>query len=203
MSKRIIFATGNKGKMNEIREIMADFNLPILSMEEAGVYTEAEETGSSFLENSFIKARAVAEKCKDSGYEDIVLADDSGLVVDALHGEQGIYSARYLGEDTSYTIKNNKILERMKDVPEKDRTARFVCAIACILPDGKEISAEARYEGIIGYEIKGTHGFGYDPIFYLPDRKLYSAELDPEEKHRISHWGRALKRMKAILSDKL
>ncbi len=146
MSKRIIFATGNKGKMNEIREIMADFNLPILSMEEAGVYTEAEETGSSFLENSFIKARAVAEKCKDSGYEDIVLADDSGLVVDALNGEPGIYSARYLGEDTSYTIKNNKILERMKDVPEKDRTARFVCAIACILPDGKEISAEARYE---------------------------------------------------------
>lgn len=201
MNRRIIFATGNMGKMREIKQIMSDFDLEILSMKEAGVAVEVEENGASFMENSFIKARAIAAVCKERGYEDIVLADDSGLVIDALNGEPGIYSARYLGEDTSYTIKNNKILERMEGVPEEKRTARFVCAIACVLPDGKELSAEATYEGHIGYEIKGTNGFGYDPILYLPDRGMYSAELDPEIKNRISHRGKALNRMKELLSE--
>lgn len=201
MNRRIIFATGNMGKMREIKQIMSDFDLEILSMKEAGVAVEVEENGTSFMENSFIKARAIAAVCKERGYEDIVLADDSGLVIDALNGEPGIYSARYLGEDTSYTIKNNKILERMEGVPEEKRTARFVCAIACVLPDGKELSAEATYEGHIGYEIKGTNGFGYDPILYLPDRGMYSAELDPEIKNRISHRGKALNRMKELLSE--
>lgn len=201
MNRRIIFATGNMGKMREIKQIMSDFDLEILSMKEAGVAVEVEENGASFMENSFIKARAIAAVCKERGYEDIVLADDSGLVIDALNGEPGIYSARYLGEDTFYTIKNNKILERMEGVPEEKRTARFVCAIACVLPDGKELSAEATYEGHIGYEIKGTNGFGYDPILYLPDRGMYSAELDPEIKNRISHRGKALNRMKELLSE--
>ena len=201
MNRRIIFATGNMGKMREIKQIMSGFDLEILSMKEAGVAVEVEENGASFMENSFIKARAIAAVCKERGYEDIVLADDSGLVIDALNGEPGIYSARYLGEDTSYTIKNNKILERMEGVPEEKRTARFVCAIACVLPDGKELSAEATYEGHIGYEIKGTNGFGYDPILYLPDRGMYSAELDPEIKNRISHRGKALNRMKELLSE--
>lgn len=203
MSKRIIFATGNKGKMGEIRRIMADFDIEILSMKEAGVEVDVVEDGSTFMENSFIKARAIAEKCKVMGYEDIVLADDSGLVVDALNGEPGIYSARYLGEDTSYTIKNNKILERMEGVEDSQRSARFVCAIACVLPDGRELSAEATYEGAIGYEIKGENGFGYDPIFYLPDRGLYSAELDPDEKNRISHRGKALEEMKKLLTNEV
>lgn len=201
MNRRIIFATGNMGKMREIKQIMSGFDLEILSMKEAGVAVEVEENGASFMENSFIKARAIAAVCKERGYEDIVLADDSGLVIDALNGEPGIYSARYLGEDTSYIIKNNKILERMEGVPEEKRTARFVCAIACVLPDGKELSAEATYEGHIGYEIKGTNGFGYDPILYLPDRGMYSAELDPEIKNRISHRGKALNRMKELLSE--
>ena len=198
---RLIFATGNKGKMNEIREIMSD-SVPVLSMAEAGVSTDVEEDGNSFMENSFIKARAVARTCKEKGIDDaIVLADDSGLVVDALNGEPGIYSARYLGEDTSYSIKNAKIIERLNGVSDEDRTARFVCAIACVMPDGREYSAEATYEGAIGYEERGEHGFGYDPIFYLPDRGVYSAELDPDEKNRISHRGKALRMMKEILSE--
>ena len=198
---RLIFATGNKGKMNEIREIMSD-SVPVLSMAEAGVSTDVEEDGNSFMENSFIKARAVARTCKEKGIDDaIVLADDSGLVVDALNGEPGIYSARYLGEDTPYSIKNAKIIERLNGVSDEDRTARFVCAIACVMPDGREYSVEATYEGAIGYEEKGEHGFGYDPIFYLPDRGVYSAELDPDEKNRISHRGKALRMMKEILSE--
>ncbi|MBP9001951.1 RdgB/HAM1 family non-canonical purine NTP pyrophosphatase [Lacrimispora saccharolytica] len=198
---RLIFATGNKGKMNEIREIMSD-SVPVLSMAEAGVSTDVEEDGNSFMENSFIKARAVARTCKEKGIDDaIVLADDSGLVVDALNGEPGIYSARYLGEDTPYSIKNAKIIERLNGVSDEDRTARFVCAIACVMPDGREYSAEATYEGAIGYEERGEHGFGYDPIFYLPDRGVYSAELDPDEKNRISHRGKALRMMKEILSE--
>ena len=198
---RLIFATGNKGKMNEIREIMSD-SVPVLSMAEAGVSTDVEEDGNSFMENSFIKARAVARTCREKGIDDaIVLADDSGLVVDALNGEPGIYSARYLGEDTPYSIKNAKIIERLNGVSDEDRTARFVCAIACVMPDGREYSAEATYEGAIGYEERGEHGFGYDPIFYLPDRGVYSAELDPDEKNRISHRGKALRMMKEILSE--
>ncbi len=202
MAIRIVFATGNAGKMNEIREIMADFGVEIVSMKEAGVSVDVEETGSTFMENSFIKAEAVAARCRELGYtQDIVLADDSGLVVDALGGEPGIYSARYLGEDTPYSIKNAKIIERMEGVPDEKRSARFVCAIACVLPDGGHLQAEATYEGTIGYEEKGEHGFGYDPIFYLPDRGCYSAELDPDEKNRISHRGKALMLMRDELAD--
>ncbi|MBQ0027721.1 MAG: RdgB/HAM1 family non-canonical purine NTP pyrophosphatase [Lachnospiraceae bacterium] len=200
---RIVFATGNMGKMREIREIMADFDIDIVSMKEAGIEVDVVEDGTTFMENSFIKARAIAAVCKERGYEDIVLADDSGLVVDALNGEPGIYSARYLGEDTPYSIKNAKIIERLEGVPDEDRSARFVCAIACVMPDGTELEAEATYEGAIGYEEKGEHGFGYDPIFYLPDRGVYSAELDPDEKNRISHRGKALCMMKDILAEKL
>lgn len=204
MSYRIVFATGNKGKMREIREIMAGFDVEIVSMAEAGVETDVVEDGSTFMENSFIKARAIADKCRQMGYtQDIVLADDSGLVVDALNGEPGIYSARYLGEDTPYSVKNAKIIERMEGIPDELRTARFVCAIACVMPDGSELSAEATYEGAIGYEEKGSNGFGYDPIFYLPDRKVYSAELDPDEKNRISHRGKALVKMRELLQDKI
>lgn len=200
---RIVFATGNMGKMREIREILKDFDMEVVSMKEAGVECDVEENGSTFTENSFLKARAVAAKCKEAGYEDIVLADDSGLVVDALNGEPGIYSARYLGEDTPYSIKNAKIIERLEGIPDEKRTARFVCAIACVMPDGREMCRECTYEGRIGYEERGKNGFGYDPIFYLPDRGCYSGEIDPEEKNRISHRGKALRAVRDMLAAEL
>lgn len=198
---KLIFATGNMGKMREIREIMADLDVEVLSMKEAGVFADVEENGSTFMENAFIKARAIAENVKKQGIDAVVLADDSGLVVDALNGEPGIYSARYLGEDTSYAIKNANIIERLEGVPDEERTARFVCAIAAVFPDGSEKCSEATYEGIIGYEEKGKNGFGYDPILYLPDRGCYSAELDMDEKNRISHRGKALEAMKLQLKE--
>ena len=196
---KVIFATGNMGKMREIRAIMSDTDAEVLSMKEADVYTDVEEDGSTFMENAFIKARAVAKLVKEKGLNAAVVADDSGLVVDALGGEHGIYSARYLGEDTPYKIKNAKIIERLEGVEDEKRTARFVCAMAVVFPDGSEDSYEATYEGRIGYEEKGPNGFGYDPIFYLPDRGVYSAELDPDEKNRISHRGKALEGIKEIL----
>ena len=201
--KKLIFATGNMGKMREIRDIMADMDVEVVSMKEADVYADVEENGSTFMENAFITARGIAEVAKAKGIEAIILADDSGLVVDALNGEPGIYSARYMGEDTPYSIKNAKIIERLEGVADEDRSARFVCAIAAVFPDGSELEAEATYEGRIGYEEKGPNGFGYDPIFYLPDRGVYSAELDPDEKNRISHRGKALEKMKELLKDKM
>ncbi|MBR6149218.1 MAG: RdgB/HAM1 family non-canonical purine NTP pyrophosphatase [Lachnospiraceae bacterium] len=196
---KVIFATGNMGKMREIRAIMSDTDAEVLSMKEADVYTDVVEDGSTFMENAFIKARAVAKLVKQKGITAAVVADDSGLVVDALGGEPGIYSARYLGEDTPYKIKNAKIIERLEGVEDEKRTARFVCAMAVVFPDGSEDCYEATYEGRIGYEEKGPNGFGYDPIFYLPDRGVYSAELDPDEKNRISHRGKALEGIKEIL----
>lgn len=193
--KRIIFATGNAGKMREIREILADFGGEILSMKEAGVSTDAEENGASYEENALIKARSVAEKAGDA----VVLADDSGLEIDALGGEPGIYSARYLGEDTSYRVKNANLIERLAGVPEEKRTARFVCAIAAVLPDGRELVTKAAVEGRIGYEEKGEGGFGYDPIFYVPEFGRTTAELSEEEKNQISHRGKALRLMKEEL----
>ena len=193
--KRIIFATGNAGKMREIREILADFGAEILSMKEAGIFTDAEENGASYEENALIKARAVAEKAGDA----VVLADDSGLEIDALGGEPGIYSARYLGEDTSYRVKNANLIERLAGVPEEKRTARFVCAIAAVLPDGRELVTKAAVEGRIGYEEKGEGGFGYDPIFYVPEFGRTTAELSEEEKNQISHRGKALRLMKEEL----
>ena len=201
---KIVFATGNKNKMKEIRKILGGLGMDILSMAEVGAIGDVEENGSSFAENSMIKARAVAEELKNKGESDcIVLADDSGLEVDYLGGEPGIYSARYLGEDTPYSIKNAKIIERLNGVPDEERSARFVCAMAAVFPDGSEECYEATYEGRIGYEEKGPNGFGYDPIFYLPDRGLYSAELDPDEKNRISHRGKALEGIKNILKDRI
>lgn len=193
--KKIIFATGNAGKMREIKEILADFGAEILSMKEAGIFTDAEENGASYEENALIKARAVAQKAKDA----VVLADDSGLEIDALGGEPGIYSARYMGEDTSYRVKNANLIERLAGVPEEKRTARFVCAIAAVLPDGRELVTKAAVEGRIGYEERGEGGFGYDPIFYVPEFGRTTAELSEEEKNQISHRGKALRLMKEEL----
>ena len=206
---RIIFATGNKNKIREASQILADFDIPVISMKEAGAEADPKEDGTTFEENAMIKARAVAEvlreKAKTEGtadkseYGDIVIADDSGLVIDALNGEPGIYSARYMGHETSYHIKNNNLIDRLTGVPDEKRTARFVCAIAAVLPDGRELSTTGYYEGAIGYEEKGENGFGYDPIFYLPDVNKYSAELSDEEKNARSHRGQALREMRDML----
>ena len=192
--KRMIFATGNENKMKEIREILGALPLEILSMKEAGVSADIVEDGKTFEENALIKARAI---CKLAG--EMVLADDSGLEIDYLNKEPGIYSARYMGEDTSYHIKNKSLIDRLEGVPDEKRTARFVCAIAAVFPDGKELVVRGTVEGIIGYEEKGENGFGYDPIFYLPERGCTTAELPPEEKNSISHRGNALRLMKELL----
>ena len=192
--KRMIFATGNENKMKEIREILGALPLEILSMKEAGISADILEDGKTFEENALIKARAI---CKLAG--EMVLADDSGLEIDYLNKEPGIYSARYMGEDTSYHIKNKSLIDRLEGVPDEKRTARFVCAIAAVFPDGKELVVRGTVEGIIGYEEKGENGFGYDPIFYLPERGCTTAELPPEEKNSISHRGNALRLMKDLL----
>lgn len=190
----MIFATGNENKMKEIREILGALPLEILSMKEAGVSADIVEDGKTFEENALIKARTI---CKLAG--EMVLADDSGLEIDYLNKEPGIYSARYMGEDTSYHIKNKSLIDRLEGVPDEKRTARFVCAIAAVFPDGKELVVRGTVEGIIGYEEKGENGFGYDPIFYLPERGCTTAELPPEEKNSISHRGNALRLMKELL----
>ena len=195
--KRIVFATGNMGKMREIREIMDGSGYEIMSMKEAGVDPEIVEDGKTFEENAMIKARAVHKLLPDA----LVMADDSGLVVDALDGEPGIYSARYLGEDTPYSVKNNNIIERLEGVPDEKRTARFVCAIAAVLPDGTEKCVRETVEGRIGYEEKGEFGFGYDPIFYVPELGCTTAEIPELEKNKISHRGKALRKMRTELFD--
>lgn len=196
MRHRIIFATANEGKMREVRLILADLGMEIMSMKEAGVSCDAEENGRTFRENAEIKARAVWEQ---TGH--IVLADDSGLVVDYLGGEPGIYSARYMGEETSYEIKNQAIIDRVKDAKENERTARFVSAIAAVLPDGTILHTEGTVEGLIASEPAGTGGFGYDPIFYLPEYGMTSAEIPIEKKNEISHRGKALEAMKVKLKS--
>lgn len=190
--KRIIFATGNAGKMKEIRMILADLGAEILSMKEAGISIDIEENGSTYEENALIKARAVAACAKD----DIVLADDSGLEIDYLNKEPGVYSARYMGEDTSYRVKNANLIGRLDGVPDEKRTARFVCAIAAVFPGEKELTVRATIEGRIGYEERGEGGFGYDPIFYVPELGKTTAELTGEEKNLVSHRGKALQLMK-------
>ena len=191
---KIIFATTNTGKIKEIKEILADFDVEVFSMEEMNINTDVEENGTTFEENSLIKARAIS---KLTGLP--ALADDSGLEVDYLNGEPGIYSARYLGRDTDYDYKNNYIIDKLKDAKDNERSARFVCVISLVLPDGREFIKKGVMEGRIGYEIKGENGFGYDPIFYLPEYGKTSAEISGEEKNKISHRGKALRAMKELI----
>lgn len=197
---KIIFATGNEGKMKEIRMILSDLQIPVLSMKEAGIVVDIVEDGTTFEENAVIKAQEIAKYVKKEENV-VVLADDSGLEIDYLNKEPGIYSARYMGEDTSYTIKNANLIERLDGVPDEKRTARFVCVIAAALPDGNSMITRGTIEGIIGYEERGENGFGYDPIFYLPEYQCYSAELAQEEKNKISHRGKALELMKEQLRN--
>ena len=199
---KIIFATGNKNKMTEIRQILRDLGMEILSMKEAGVDIDIVEDGKSFEENAMIKASAIAELPEVRAMDAIVLADDSGLEIDYLNKEPGIYSARYMGEDTSYHIKNAKLIERLEGVPDEKRDARFVCVIACAYPDGTVDTATGIIEGKLAKEPKGENGFGYDPIFYLPERGMTTGEMEPEEKNAISHRGIAIRKMVEILKKR-
>lgn len=192
---RIIFATGNADKMKEIRMILSDMGMEILSMKEAGVSADIVEDGATFEENAMIKAKAISKLLP----EDIILADDSGLEIDYLNNEPGVYSARYMGEDTSYEIKNKNLIDRLDGVPKEKRTARFVCAIAAVLPDGSTKATRGTIEGYIGWEPAGANGFGYDPIFYVDAYGCSTAELSPEEKNKVSHRGNALRAMREEL----
>lgn len=202
---KIVFATGNKDKLREIREILGDITDNIISMKEAGADIDIDENGTTFEENSKIKAVEVARYIKDKDPEYaadmIVMSDDSGLEVDALNKEPGIYSARYLGKDTSYTEKNNNIIQRLEGVPDDKRTARFVCAVSAALPNGEVLTVRGTMEGRIGYEIAGANGFGYDPIFFLPELGKTSAEISEEKKNELSHRGKALRMMAAKLRE--
>ncbi len=191
---RIIFATENAGKIREVKAILADLGIEVLSLREAGLTTDVVEDGDSFEANAILKAKAIA-----ADEHTIVMADDSGLEVDALNGEPGIYSARYLGESTSYQVKNQAIIDRLAGKKESERSARFVCVIAAVLPDGRVLTSRGTIEGEIGYEERGEGGFGYDPIFMVPELNRSTAELTAEEKNLISHRGRALADMKEKL----
>lgn len=192
--RKIIFATTNEGKMNEIRMIMSDLNIELLSLKDMNIKADIEENGTTFEENAIIKAKAI---CELTGQ--MVLADDSGLEVDYMNKAPGVYSARYLGEDTPYSIKNQTILDNLKDAKGDERSARFVCAIAAAFPDGRVITAVATIEGLIAMSERGTNGFGYDPLLYVPEYDMTTGEMDPEMKNKISHRGKALEIMKEKL----
>ena len=190
---KVVFATKNENKVEEVRKILGpDFE--VISMTEAGIDIDIVEDGETFEENAIKKAEQVMRVCSE-----IVLADDSGLEIDALGKEPGVLSSRYLGEDTPYEKKNEKLLARLIDTPWDERTARFVCAIAAVFPDGREEVVEATVEGYIGYEMAGENGFGYDPIFYVPEFDCTTAQLDSEQKNKISHRGKALRLMQEVL----
>jgi len=198
----IIFATGNANKVREINEILEGVKINgepvnVYSMKDKGINIDIVEDGKTFAENAMIKAKSVAKEAPKA----IVMADDSGLEVDYINKEPGIYSARYMGEDTSYHIKNNNIIERIRDAKGAERSARFVCAMAAVLPDGRELLSVKNMEGRIAYEERGENGFGFDPIFLVPPYEKTSAELSPEEKNAISHRGQALRDMKRLLEE--
>ena len=203
MDKRI-FATGNEHKMVEIRMILEDLGIEVLSQRVAGIEAEVVEDGTTFEGNALIKAKGIAAAARQMPeYENaVILADDSGLEIDYLNKEPGIYSARYMGEDTSYDIKNQALLDRLSGVEDEKRTARFVCAIAAAFPDGTSEVVRGTMEGIIGHEIIGANGFGYDPIFFLPEYGCTSAQLAPEKKNELSHRGEGLRKMRSILESK-
>lgn len=199
MKKRIVFATGNQNKMREIRMILADLGMEIYSMKELGVDIDIEENGKTFEENAEIKVRAVAQVLPD----DIILADDSGLEIDYLEKAPGVYSARFAGEDTPYDIKNRLLLDKLDGVPDEQRTARFVCVIAAAFPNGEVQTVRGTMEGIIGHEIEGKNGFGYDPIFVVPECGCTTAQMDPVKKNELSHRGKALRAMRKVLEEKM
>lgn len=196
--KRIIFATTNKDKVREVKMMLEGFDVELCTMKEAGVDVDIVEDGTTFEENAIIKAKTIMEMTAE-----IALADDSGLEVDYMDGAPGIYSARFLGEDTSYDVKNNYIIDKLKDAKGSERSARFVCAMVAAFPNGDIETCRGTIEGVIAYEQKGTNGFGYDPIVYVPEYEMTTGEMAPELKNSISHRGKALEQMKEVLRRRL
>jgi len=196
--KRIIFATSNEGKMKEIREILKDLDIELLSLKDLGLNPDIEENGNTFEENAIIKAKIVMELTGE-----VVLADDSGIEVDYMDKAPGVYSARFLGEDTPYSVKNQYIIDKLANAKDKERSARFVCVIACAFPNGEIRTFRGTIEGYIAEQLSGTNGFGYDPIFYLPEYQCTTAEMVQELKNEISHRGKALRAMKEVIKDRL
>ena len=192
--KKIIFATTNKNKIREVNMMVEDFDVELVPMSDLGIDIDIEETGTTFKENAIIKAKTISEMTGE-----IALADDSGLEVDYLDGAPGVYSSRFLGEDTPYEEKNDYIIDKLKDAKGDERSARFVCAMALVFPDGEVETCYGTIEGLIGYEQKGTNGFGYDPIVYVPEYEMTTGEMDPRLKNSISHRGKALEQMKEII----
>ncbi len=191
---RLIAATKNRGKLEEIAQLLTHFPCEVVSMSEAGIHDDIEENGSTFEENALIKAMSV---WKSTG--ETVMADDSGLEVDCLGGAPGVYSARYAGEGATDADRNRKLLDAMKGVDTDKRTARFVCAIAVVFPDGSHLISKGTCEGIIAFEPAGNNGFGYDPLFYVPGFGMTIAQMDADMKNGISHRGNALRKMVEML----
>ncbi|SET61346.1 XTP/dITP diphosphatase [[Clostridium] polysaccharolyticum] len=196
--KEIIFATTNQGKVKELKMILKDLGVKVLSLKDINLNVDIKENGTTYEENALIKATTIARLTNK-----IVLADDSGLEVDYLDKAPGVLSARFMGEDTSYDIKNQAIIDKLANAKGSERSARFVSAIACAMPNGETFTTRGTIEGEIGYKIEGTEGFGYDPIFYVPEFGCTTAELTPEQKNKISHRGKALEEMKKILIQKI
>lgn len=194
-----VIATGNKHKLDEIGAILKDFQLQVLSMKDVGLEgLEIIEDGNTFEENALIKAKTVMEKTGK-----LALADDSGLEVDILNNQPGIYSARFAGEKATDQENNNKLLTLLKDVPLEKRTARFVCALAAVFPNGDTIVLRGECPGIVGFEPRGTTGFGYDPLFIVEEYNKTFAEIGEEKKNRISHRAIALEKLKEELKGRL
>jgi XTP/dITP diphosphohydrolase len=196
-------ATSNAGKLKEVSAIMENMDIEVISLKDVGITADFEENGTTFAENAMIKAEGIADLLGEDAKDTIVLADDSGLEIDYLNKEPGVYSARFMGEDTPYTVKNTELIKRLEGVEDEKRTARFVCAMAAIMPDGERLRTQGVMEGRIGYEIAGENGFGYDPIFYLPQYRMTSAQISPQEKNRISHRGKALEQMKELIAQRM
>jgi len=198
---RIVFATNNQGKIREIKEILKDCSAEVFTLADLGIRSDPEENGETFAENARIKVMDVYRQLKVTGQEKetIVMADDSGLCIDYLNGEPGVRSARFMGHDTSYTEKNQAILDLLKDVPAEKRGAAFVCHICAVTPEGRFYDAESRMEGAIASRSEGNEGFGYDPIFYVPEYGKVSGLLTQEEKNRVSHRGKVLRKMRDLL----
>lgn len=196
MTKQIVLASNNAGKIREIQALLLGLGLEILP-QSTFVQEEAQETGASFVENALIKARHAA---RHAGLP--AIADDSGLEVDALGGAPGVYSARYAGEGAGDEANNAKLLRELETVEDAARTARFRCCMVYVrdADDPNPLIAEEAWEGVILRELRGVNGFGYDPLFFIPDRACSSAELEPAEKNRISHRGKALRALLARLS---
>ena len=195
---KIIMATGNANKVKEIRQMLEGSDIEVLSLKDVQIDAEIDENGTTFEENAAIKAETI---CKLTGQ--MVMADDSGLEIDALGGEPGIHSSRFMGEDTSYEVKNQNLLDRLAGVAKDKRTARFVCAIAVVMPGGENFTCTGTIEGYIGEEPMGENGCGYDPIFYVDPQGVSTAALTPEEKNAISHRGKAMRAMREELVKRL